>query len=736
MIPPPEIHALLLVLASLAAVVSGGVILAFTARPESARLHFVYATTLALWFGCEAMIAVAGSLEVVHMWSRLAQLSLGLLPGVIYHLNVVLAGLEREYRQRIRAHWILSAALVVYGLTWPELWGPPREYAWGHHLSYSAWGLVIAVPVIVTLAEVLLAFRVGLTRLDPRTARYQKARAFMFGNIVATLALVSFLPTFGYAVYPIGYLVLSGLHSLAVFGTVRYRLIEVTPEFAAEHVLAEMPDGVLATDDRDIVRVANPQAAELLGCALTGLVNQPLGDVAGEEGVVDLLLEAEGSEGPREGAFVDRAGQERHVRVSGTVILDEVEHPVARLWVLRDVSDERLAAKEKERLEDSVRNVQKLESLGVMAAGVAHDFNNLLMAIQGNAELARRATGAEDGEVRVHLGKIEVAAQRAAELAGQMLTYTGRRRTSMRPINLNRVVMEVTELLAAAVSKKAAVTLDLDPRLPPVLGDLGQMSQVILNLVTNASEALEGQEGTIVLRTAVGTPDDSFNDWSEAADPGRPRGPCVFLEAADTGRGMDEATLEKIFDPFFTTKFTGRGLGLATVVGIVRSHEGFTRVRSAPGKGTTFTIALPIAAERAPEDDIRGIAPSPFVRSAGRTGLALLADDEPAVRQVVHAMLTDDGFDVVEAVDGREAVAAFADRPGDFSLVVLDHAMPGLDGGEAFTRIRADAPDVPVVFMSGHTDSVLPPLDARTAFLHKPFHAGSLSAKVREVMDA
>lgn len=722
----PQVHAALLGLSAVIAIACGGLILARNPPSTAARLHFLYAMAIAWWFVCAAHIATAASPDRIELWSRLVHLSLGALPAIVYHLNTSLAWLVEERARRVRLHWLLSGVLILFGLLWPGLLVEPREFWWGWHLSYSPWGLVIAVPMAAVMVEVVVQYRVSLSRSDPRMARHRKARAFFFGNLIASLALVSFLPTFGIGVYPFGFLVLTATHAVTLYGSMRYRLIQITPEFAAEQVLHDMPDGVVLTDTQGVIRLANPPAHRCLWSGGGELVGQSVDALDPDCPIVELLRHGD-LESPRVVAHKDAEGRERHARVSVSTIKDAAAFPVARLWILRDITDERAAELERGRMEETVRNVQKLESLGVMAAGVAHDFNNLLMAIQGNAELARRT--ATEAEVTPFLEKIEATAERAVGLTAQMLTYTGHAQMRLRPIDLNQVIGDVAELMSAAMSKKASVSLELRPGLPRIMGDSAQMSQVVLNLMTNASEALEGAAGSIVLRTGVCTSDDSFDHWSDTTAPDEPI-ECVFLEAEDTGVGMDDETLRRIFDPFFTTKFAGRGLGLPTLLGIVRAHSGVTRVRSEPGRGTRFTIAFPATTDSLP---LPANATFP-VGGGAESGRILLADDEPAVRQVVRAMLTREGFEVVDVADGLTAVETFDARSGDFAAVILDHAMPGLNGSEAFRRIRSASPDMPVVFVSGYTDSVVEPLDRRTTFLHKPFRSESLLAKVREVL--
>jgi len=281
----------------------------------------------------------------------------------------------------------------------------------------------------------------------------------------------------------------------------------------------------------------------------------------------------------------------QEVQIGGHVF-GETIHSVpgsdaVRLYV-NDITERKLAEEERQRLQAQLQQIQKLESLGVLAGGVAHDFNNLLTAILGNAELALMDL-TPYSPARPSLEEIRKAAQRASELSGQMLAYSGRGRFVVGPVNLSDLVREVGELLKVSISKKALLQYDLATDLPPIIADAGQLRQVVMNLVTNASEALGDQEGTITLCTRVVDVDRGYLAQAYV-DEKLPAGRYVSLEVADTGCGMDEATRARIFEPFFSTKFTGRGLGLPAVLGIVRGHKGAIKVESAPGKGARFTV--------------------------------------------------------------------------------------------------------------------------------------------------
>jgi PAS domain S-box-containing protein len=382
---------------------------------------------------------------------------------------------------------------------------------------------------------------------------------------------------------------------------------------------------------------------------------------------------------------------------------------------------------ELKRLEEQFRQAQKLESLGLLAGGIAHDFNNLLTPVLGYADLLKRRVGGDPEAVRMAQA-IETAAHAAAELTGQMLAYAGKGRFVIKPLDLSLVVREMAELLSASVSKKAELRYDLPDDLPAVDGDPSRIRQVALNLLTNASESLGETPGTIRVRTRLvnASPGDLVSPFVHEAPPG---GEYVVLQVSDTGCGMSDETLTRIFDPFFTTKFTGRGLGLAAVLGIVCGHRGTLQVRSTPGQGTTFEVFFPRSA-RAPE------AARPASVDEGRAaGTVLVAEDEAAVRAFARTVLGGAGFGVIEARDGREAVEVFRQRRAEVGCVLLDLTMPRLSGIEALAEIRVITPAVPVVVMSGYSPEELAGRLAGTplvGIIQKPFRPDQLMDLMRK----
>jgi PAS domain S-box-containing protein len=425
-------------------------------------------------------------------------------------------------------------------------------------------------------------------------------------------------------------------------------------------------------------------------------------------------------------------GQWRCLNTRGKV-LDREAHgrPRRAAGTHTDVTAQKRMEEERVAFQQKVLEAQKLESLGLLAGGIAHDFNNLLTVVLGQASLLRVIHQAPDIESGVQ--QIEAAARRASDLCRQMLVYAGGGSFSMQVVDLNALLTGMAPLLRHSVRKDAHLEFDLAGDLPPIEADPTQLRQIVMNLVINASEALPAQGGTIRIHTASRAPTHAeMRDAVHVSD--LPPGRRVCLSIIDNGAGMTPAVRAKIFEPFFTTKFTGRGLGLAAVLGIVRAHRGVFSVHSQPGAGTSFTLFIAAsnhaAAVMAPSD-----IKAPRV-IAGRATV-LVADDEPAVLAMSVAVLKHHGYEVVSAANGREAVARFTATPARFSAVVLDFTMPELNGVGALMEIRQCRPGVPAVLMSGfgaadafeRLPSENPPL-----FLQKPFAQNELLARLAEAV--
>lgn len=405
---------------------------------------------------------------------------------------------------------------------------------------------------------------------------------------------------------------------------------------------------------------------------------------------------------------------------------NQLDNPAVRGVVAnsRDISERKRAEAERLRLEQQVLHVQKLESLGVMAGGVAHDFNNLLAVILGEVSLLLDEPGTD--RARGGLERIELAAQNAAELTRQLLTYAGTRTPALQPTDLRALVNEVTPLLHASARGDVRLVLDLADEVPWVSCDPGQIRQVLLNLVINASESISGT-GQVTVRLGARTVsnDDRIGPFMAGFEPGR----AVMLEVADTGAGIAPEVMSRIFDPFYTTKQTGRGLGLAAVAGIVAKHAAGLQLESTLGAGTVFRLLF--------HPSEPGVTPTPPPVSARFAGRVLVVDDDVLVARTLAGMLTRLGFACTIADSGSSAVDQFGSDPSKWSLVVCDVLMPGMSGPDAVARMRRARVDVPVLFVSGFTaDHQRLTLEPHTGFLGKPFNTAGLARAVHQLVPA
>ncbi len=447
-------------------------------------------------------------------------------------------------------------------------------------------------------------------------------------------------------------------------------------------------------------RAARAGAPQMPIILLTGVDDEAVGVEAMRQGIQDYLVK-----GRADGRQIARA---------------------IRYAIERKRSEEALL-----RMKERLGQTQKLESLGVLAGGIAHDFNNLLMVSLAHTELALAEVPA-DSPTHLHLRRIFETTKRAAELSGQMLAYSGGQPLALKPLSLSGLVKKAGRTLEVAISRKARLTYRLEEDLPLVLGDATQLSQAMMKLVLNASEALGEREGTITMATRTLQCDRALLGTVQM-NRYLPEALYVCLEVSDTGCGMDAQTMAKAFDPFFSTKFVGRGLGLAVVQGIVRGHKGTVTVESEPGKGSTFRILLPPAQVPSHREGPQ----VPAARRSGAGGTVLFAEDEEMARELGTQLLNRLGFSVLAAADGREAVKLFQAHRQEVVCAMLDLVMPRMDGAEALRELRRLQPDLRVIICSGYDEqrvsSQLKGLGTVT-FLKKPYQVADLSHKLQALL--
>ena len=548
----------------------------------------------------------------------------------------------------------------------------------------------------------------------------------------ATLARAKDAAPYGYLLKPFDE---RSLHSTIEMALYRHRMERElkASESRMRAIIEHALDLVLILDGSGLVTYGSPAAAKILGYATGERVGQPAVDLIHPDdrkayaAILGDLVKTPGASLTLEIRALHKNGTPRLMEAVAQNALD-VPGVHGIVVNARDITERRQVELDRQLMEAKVQQSQKLESLGVLAGGIAHDFNNLLMGIMGHAGLALM-DGNADPSLRRRLHQIEVAATRAAELTNQLLAYSGRGKFQIEPLSLSRLVDEMENLLETVISKKAILEHHYAPDLPLIDGDATQIRQVIMNLITNASDALGDRTGKITI--SIGIMESGPQTPCLAGTP--PEGISVFLDVTDTGTGMEPDTLTRIFDPFFTTKFTGRGLGLAAVLGIMRGHHGAIQVTSRPEAGTSFRLLFPRSHQtHAPE-----VWEDPSVQAYQSQGVILVVDDEEAVRSVASSTLERCGFTVQTATNGREGLKAYREQENRIRAVVLDLTMPILSGDEVLADLRSGGipgSTVPVLLSSGYSSSDVAGNLQRFGpihFLQKPYHPGDLIQKIR-----
>lgn len=407
---------------------------------------------------------------------------------------------------------------------------------------------------------------------------------------------------------------------------------------------------------------------------------------------------------------------------------DSNHQVIGLIHVVRDITARKKAEEERDRLEAQLRHSQKIEAIGTLTAGISHEFNNILTAIIGYGEFLQEGIDV-DNPLRTYVDMVHASAIRAANLTQGLLAYSRKQIIKPRPVRLNEIVKNIGILLSRLIGENIELRKILADKDLVVMADSGQIEQVLMNLATNARDAMT-DGGLLTIETGYMELDDEF---IKAHDYGRP-GNYASISITDSGTGMDEKTRERIFEPFFTTKELGKGtgLGLAMVYGIIKQHEGYITVYSEPGKGTTFKIYLPLI-----EMGVEDAKAVEILRIKGGTETVLVAEDDPAVRKLVKDMLRRSGYKVITAEDGEDAVNKFKENKEEIQLILLDVIMPGKDGKEAYKEIKNINPDIKTLFLSGYTKDLLNEkgiLEEGLNFIAKPVSCNELLTKVKEVL--
>ncbi|QDV51504.1 hybrid sensor histidine kinase/response regulator [Gimesia fumaroli] len=535
--------------------------------------------------------------------------------------------------------------------------------------------------------------------------------------------------------------VIIGCIGLAIDVTVRKKTIEQLnrQRILLQTIFHSVTDAMIVTDRSHNIVMCNESIQIHFRCKEADLLGRPIREIitSGDQFDDEFLRVSYPNSRVLKPFIVE------YLRADGTQFQGEtIVTPLRRsdnqitgyIQVIRDITDRIQIEEEKDQLHAQMLHAQKLESLGVLAGGIAHDFNNLLLAILGNTNLALMELK-DNSTVIENVKNIEIAARHATKICERLLAYSGRRTFVTTTFNLNQIIQETVEILKSIVSPNADIVLELSDDKLLIHGDMGQIEQVVLNLLTNASEAIQNQKeaGVIHVRTGIMTltPENSANYFfCENISPGQ----FVYFEIEDTGSGMDEDCQSKMFDPFFTTKFTGRGLGLAGVSGIIRGHNGGLYVESTVEHGSCFRVILPVATEA--EEKIESDSSVDTVVPAD-AGYVLVIDDDKAVCNVVNHVLNRFGFSVMVAHSGNEGIDVYEKNRDGISVILLDMTMPGLSGVETYHLLKEKGIDIPVVLTSGLSETDISDQMEGSEFLHflkKPYKPQKLVNMVSKAL--
>jgi PAS domain S-box-containing protein len=503
-------------------------------------------------------------------------------------------------------------------------------------------------------------------------------------------------------------------------------------------ILTASPDDITITDLEGRILMASPMALKMFRASGNDkFLGRPVTDFITpsdrKRALSQIALKSQGVQtGTNEYHALRLDGGIFDIEVNSDFIRDALGSPTGIVFIVRDITERKQMEVDKANLEAINRQLQKAESLGRMAGAIAHTFNNQLAAVIGNLEMAAADLPKTEEAVKCLDAALQ-SAWAAAAVSGQMLTYLGQSFVERKPIDLSEACRGSLPIFRAAMPGKIVLETDLPSPGPVILANVDQLQQVLTNLITNAWEAVGEVRGTIHL--AVKTVSRSEIPVANCYPTLWKPQDCAYacLELADTGCGIAGKDIENVFDPFFTSKFTGRGLGLAVVMGIVRTHAGAVAVESQLGRGSTFSVFLPLLAEVVPERPDNASQPG----TLDHEGTVLLVEDEEMVRQMASAILKRLGFTVLEAKDGVQAVEVFRERHDEIRCVLCDLTMPRMDGWETLAALRKIEPHIPVVLASGYSQSQVMSGDRSDwphVFLGKPYTLKAISEAIARAM--
>jgi PAS domain S-box-containing protein len=704
-----------------------GVVVRERASRES-RSFLLLAGMVSVWQLCFCFMYAAALPGPALFWARAAYLGIPFIPPAIYGFTVQVLRIAHRRRALVRLGWGVSAAFVVVTVSTPAVITGLHHFEWGYYPRFSAGPGALYLACFLALLVAALGEYVLMLRRKPTGRSRARVKALLLAFAVAYPAVLDYLPAYGVELYPVGFVFVLGFLVASARAIRRYRLVDLTPSFAADQILSTMADPLIVADARGVIRIANG-AVSVLGFEPDALTGRPLEALAPDDEPQQRAIRA---------LLGDPTVRDVEMRWGGvevSVSVSELRHGsdgvLGVVIIARDIRDRKRAEEALHRSEAQLRQAQKMEAVGRLAGGVAHDFNNLLTVINGQARLLLEEPAAP-AELQRGLEEVVSAGNRAAELTRQLLAFSRRQVLQPKRVDLNAVISETERMLRRLIGEDVELVVSLDAGLDPVMADAGQMAPVLMNLAVNARDAMP-HGGRLRLESRNVRLEAPVAGSAGRLEPGD----YVRLSVRDTGTGIAPDHLSRIFEPFFTTKGVGKGtgLGLSTVYGIVRQSGGVMRVESEVGRGTCFEIYL--ARAGAPEEAADAAPAAP--PSARGSETVLLVEDDRSVRALARQVLRRRGYRVVEAENGRHALEVATAHPGPVDLLLSDVVMPELGGPQLAERLCAARPGLRVLFTSGYTDDAIGhsgALRRGVPLLEKPFTPAELASRVREVLDA
>lgn len=500
-----------------------------------------------------------------------------------------------------------------------------------------------------------------------------------------------------------------------------------------EWTFGSVPDSIMVLDQSGTIKRINENMAKCYQKERTELLEKNIHQLLPENEKATLLFPVKNLKNIESQEHFEVYDEAESIHYSIDIV--PRYNPIGRqngiIQIIRDITAEKELEEQRHRIAIQIEQAQKLESLGVLSGGIAHDFNNLLTAITASASLALYQIPTES-PWREHFHRIEKAAERAAKLCDQLLAYSGHGQFDISPMQINHLILEMNSLLQLTLSKDSCISYNLDRGLPNIEADESQISQILMNLITNASESLEGKCGDISIRT--GTISKQVLPSEQCRFIEYPLSDqYIFVEVTDNGSGMDLQTEKRIFDPFFTTKFTGRGLGLSAIQGIIQGHNGGLKVQTKQGEGSSFTVYLPASVKELDQSEIQHNKPS---IKTPLTGKVLIIEDEKLLREMSTEILEFLGFEVLTAPEGQQGILLYREMHSELVLVLLDMTMPGKNGREIFEILQIIDGSIPILMTSGYSKAEIYQQFQETqfaGFVKKPFTLSSLANAVKKV---